>query len=311
MIISASRRTDIPGYYSDWLLNRITARYVYVRNPLRARQVSTVSLAPELVDCIVLWSKNPQPMLAKLRCLEEYAYYFQFTLNPYDQDIEAALPAKSALLATFKQLSDMIGPRKIVWRYDPVLLNTKYTPAYHIDHFLRLAAALSGYTEKVTFSFIDFYAKNAGAMKAAGIDRITIEQKNIIARAFAQIAAENHLAIDTCAEDIDLSQYNIARARCIDDRLIAKITGRAFTMEKDKNQRRVCGCVSSIDIGAYHSCVNGCVYCYANYSQSGAAGNFRKHRPDSPLLIGELNDGDTLHERKVSAGKTVRHERLL
>jgi hypothetical protein len=266
------------------------------------RQISKISLAPGLVDCIVFWSKNPQPMLAKLQYLREYAYYFQFTLNPYDRDIETTLPGKNEILGTFKKLSDTIGPQKILWRYDPVLLNKKYTIPYHTDQFLRLAGTLEGYTEKVTFSFIDFYAKNTGNMEDAGIGHITNEQKNIIAGAFSQIAAENHLAIDTCAEDIDLSQYNIARGRCIDTRLIAKITGRDFIAGKDRNQRPACGCAASIDIGAYHSCTNGCVYCYANSSQSTAAGNFRKHRPCSPLLIGELNDGDTVYERKVSGG---------
>lgn len=63
MIISASRRTDIPAFYSDWFLNRIKDGFVDVRNPMNYHQVSRISLSPDVIDCIVFWSKNPKPML--------------------------------------------------------------------------------------------------------------------------------------------------------------------------------------------------------------------------------------------------------
>jgi len=66
MILSVSRRTDIPNYYADWFLNRIKEGYLYVRNPMNAHQVSKIALSPELVDCIVFWTKNPEPMLDRL-----------------------------------------------------------------------------------------------------------------------------------------------------------------------------------------------------------------------------------------------------
>jgi hypothetical protein len=308
MIISASRRTDIPAYYSDWLLNRIKERYVYVRNPLNIHQISKINLSPDVVDCIVFWSKNPRPLLDKLQILNEYAYYFQFTLNPYDKDIEVQLPCKYEILETFKKLSDMISPSKIIWRYDPVLLNKKYTISFHIDKFSEYAMKLKGYTEKVTFSFIDFYKKITENIKFAEIDEITYEEKNIIADNFSRIAKNSNLIIDTCAEDIDLSKYNISHARCIDDRLIAKIIGYNFIAEKDKNQRLECGCVGSVDIGEYNSCSNGCVYCYANYSPNVVKTNFKKHNKFSPLLIGETNESDIINERKVLSNKILQKE---
>jgi hypothetical protein len=247
-------------------------------------------------------------MLDKLEYIKEYAYYFQFTLNPYGQDIEARLPCKNEILETFKKLSDTIGPQKVIWRYDPVLLNKKYTVSYHIDKFHKLAKILKGYTEKVTFSFIDFYKKIMENIKLIGIDEIINEQKYIIADNFSRAAAENNLLIDTCAEDIDLSKYNIAHAGCIDDRLIAKITGYNFAVEKDKNQRLECGCVRSIDIGEYNSCLNGCVYCYANYSQGLVVNNFKRHNQVSPLLTGEINNNDIFSERKVLTNKISQKE---
>lgn len=308
MIISASRRTDIPAYYSDWFFNRIKEHYVCVRNPMNIHQISKINLHPDIVDCIVFWSKNPKPMLDKLRFLNDYTYYFQFTLNPYDRDVEARLPCKDETIETFKKLSEMIGPQKIIWRYDPVLINKKYSIQYHIDKFYQFASNLKGCTEKVTFSFIDFYKKITENIKFAEIGEITHEEKKIIADNFSRIAKENNLLIDTCAEDIDLSKYNIAHARCIDDRLITKLIGYNFIAEKDKNQRLECGCIGSIDIGEYNSCLNGCLYCYANYSKNIVKNNVEKHNIFSPLLVGEINKDDIVNERKVTSNKTPQKE---
>ena len=299
MIISASRRTDIPAYYSDWFFNRIKEKKVYVRNPMNLHQVSAINLNPELVDCIVFWSKNPGPMIDKLQLIKEYTYYFQFTINPYKQDIEINLPPKHEIIDTFKKLSDTIGPQRVIWRYDPVLLNNKYNIVYHIENFEKLTGVLKGYTEKVTFSFIDFYRKITENIKLLEILEITTEEKNIIAEKFSETAKTNNLLIDTCAEDIDLSKYGITHARCIDDKLISKISGYNLQIAKDKNQRLECGCAKSIDIGEYNSCSNGCIYCYANYSKNNADNNSSKHNQLSPLLIGDTNSCDIIKERKA------------
>ena len=310
MIISASRRTDIPAYYSGWFLNRIKERYVLVRNPMNPNQINKINLAPDVVDCIVFWSKNPKPLLEKLHLLNDYAYYFQFTLNPYAGDIETKLPPKKEIIETFKELSGKIGAQRIIWRYDPVLLNDHYTVSHHIDKFSEYARQLKGFTEKVTFSFVDFYKKIAENVKTHGIVEITTEEKNMLAENFSKIAKENNLSIDTCAEDIDLSRFDIKRARCIDAGLIAKITGYNLAVEKDKNQRVECGCVESIDIGEYDSCLNGCVYCYANNNQKTVNINYEKHNELSPLLTGEQNINGIISERKVSSNKVIQEELL-
>jgi hypothetical protein len=274
---------------------------------MNTRQVSEINLNLELVDCIVFWSKNPRPMIDKLQSdstpLKDYCYYFQFTLNPYGPDVEARLPPKTEIIETFKRLSDMIGPQKVIWRYDPILINSKYSTAYHVDNFGKFASVLKGYTEKVTFSFIDFYKKIAENIKLLEVAEISTEEKNDIAQNFSKIARNNNLSIDTCAEDIDLSRYGITHARCIDDRLISKIAGYDLHVEKDKNQRLECGCVKSIDIGEYNSCSNGCAYCYANYSNRIVEENCKKHIQSSPLLIGDVCPDDNVKERKVTSEK--------
>ena len=98
MIISASRRTDIPTYYSEWFFNRLKDGFVYVRNPMNIHQISKIPLSPDVVDGIVFWTKNPTPMLNRLDELNQYIYYFQFTLNSYSVDVEPNIPSKNTAI---------------------------------------------------------------------------------------------------------------------------------------------------------------------------------------------------------------------
>ncbi|MDR1231467.1 MAG: DUF1848 domain-containing protein [Spirochaetaceae bacterium] len=290
MIISASRRTDIPAFYADWLINRIREGTVWVRNPFNPRQAREITISPATVDGMVFWSKNPEPMLGKLDSFKDYAYYFQFTLNAYLSDAEAHLPPLSKRRDIFMRLSDKIGPERIIWRYDPVLLNDTYTVAYHIDQFGETAEKLRGYTRKTVFSFIDFYKKIETAVKRLGVKAAADDDKNVIAAHFASIARSCDLLIDTCAEDIDLSKYGISHGRCIDGGLLSAIGGTPVNSAKDKNQRPECGCTASVDIGMYDSCPHGCAYCYANSRPGTVQKNIALHDPLSPLLVGALPD---------------------
>ena len=293
MIISASRRTDIPTYYSNWFFNRVMDGYVLVRNPMNAHQISKIALNPDVVDGIVFWTKNPIPMLNELKILHDYMYYFQFTLNSYAQDVEAHVPNKQKhIIPAFKKLSDMIGPDRVIWRYDPIFLNDTYTPEYHIRYFERIAKELSPYTKKCTISFIDFYRNTSKNVSGLSLRDFPEETQKSLAKELAAIAHSYGLLIDTCAEGIELQEYGIEHARCIDDRLLSKLLECPLDIGKDKSQRLECGCIESIDIGAYNSCRNGCKYCYANYSEKTVRSNFAKHIPDSPLLFGEVGSDD-------------------
>ena len=162
MIISASRRTDIPTYYSEWLFNRLKEEYVLVRNPMNIHQIGQISLSPDVVDGIVFWTKNPLPMLHRLSELDKYNYYFQFTLNAYDRDVEPNIPSKNnVIIPAFQQLSKAIGKDRVIWRYDPIFFNERYTMEYHCKYFRVLASKLGEYTEKCTVSFLDLYRNTA------------------------------------------------------------------------------------------------------------------------------------------------------
>ena len=182
MIISVSRRTDIPALYSPWFFNRLKEQYVLVRNPVNFHQISRVPLSPQVVDAIVFWTKNPVPMLEHLSELKDYNYYFQFTLTPYDQDIEPGLPSKKdVLIPAFIALSKAIGYERVIWRYDPILLNRQYTIDRHIQSFQQMAQTLKGYTKKCVISFIDSYRNTARHKERLTLKEIRTEDMYRIA----------------------------------------------------------------------------------------------------------------------------------
>lgn len=309
MIISASRRTDIPTYYSKWFFNRIKEQYVLVRNPMNARQISKISLDPDVVDGIVFWTKNPIPMLDKLDMLQNYMYYFQFTLNSYGQDVEPHVPSKqNHIVPAFQKLSDLIGPERVIWRYDPIFFNEKYSSEYHVRYFEKLAKILHPYTKKCTISFIDLYRNTQKNIDGLKLQSISIEQQKQLAQNLSEIAHGYGLKMDTCAEGIELEPYGIQHARCIDDRLLGKLLNCPLKVGKDKNQRLECGCIESLDIGAYNTCRNGCLYCYANYSQKSVATNSTRHNPESALIFGEVGPEDKIIERKMQSFKSMQLE---
>lgn len=302
MILSVSRRTDIPNYYSEWFLNRIKEGYLYVRNPMNIHQISKIDISPEIVDCIVFWTKNPDPMLDKLEQLKDYKYYFQFTLTGYGKDMEPALPhKKDKMIPIFQRLSEMIGKEKVIWRYDPIVITEKYSEEYHLKAFQDIASSLNGYCKRVVISFVDLYAKTKKNMK--DIKTIDKKQSELIAfsKKLAEIAVSNGMEIETCAELIDLSSCGIKHSSCIDKKLIENIIGCPIKVEKDKNQREECGCVESVEIGAYNTCLNGCKYCYANYSEEKVKASRALYDVYSPILCGKITDEDKITERVVKS----------
>lgn len=299
MIISASRRTDIPCYYSEWFVNRLKAGHVLTRNPFNHAQLSRVSLSKNVVDCIVFWTKDAKNILPYLDEIDAmgYKYYFQFTLTPYGKDIEKNLRDKSEISKTFTQLSGRIGKQRVVWRYDPIILNDTLTIDWHKEQFLRYCENLSPYTDSVTISFVDNYKK----LKNPLIREIVPEEMAELAEFIGSTAKKHGLKPQACCESVDLSVYGINRASCIDKSKIEMVCNSSMTLSNDSNQREGCGCCESIDIGVYNTCVNGCVYCYANNSSSTASRRQEAHDPLSELLLGKPLEGEKITDRKTAS----------
>lgn len=304
MIISASRRTDIPAFFASWFMARLREGFAYVRNPMNYRQVSVVPLQKEAVDCLVFWSKNPNPLLPYLREIEErgYCFYFQFTLTPYDNSIERDLPPKEEIVDTFRKVAEALGAKRVIWRYDPIFVSQRIDVDYHLRQFERLARELKGYTERCVFSFLDFYRKIRKNTGALGIREISSLELAVLGEGLGRLGAAFGLEMCTCAEAFDLSFYGIKKGKCIDDGLITALTGKPLAAKKDRSQRLECGCVQSVDLGAYNTCGHQCLYCYANDRPQAIRKNRERYDLGSPLLCSALEAEDHLRLCGASPG---------
>ena len=296
MIISASRRTDIPAFYTPWFMHRVRAGYCTVPNPFNRTQVSTVSLRPEEVDVIVFWTRNPRPLLSALDELDTrgYRYYFQYTLLDNPRALDPKSPPVEAAIATFQALAERVGPARVIWRYDPIVLSTATDADFHLARYARIAAALRGYTTRSVVSVMDHYKKAARRLRslaAQGIELAATPAEQMpgfaeLMQGLAAIAAASDMEIQSCAEELDLTGYGIRPGKCIDDVYICRVFGRQLDLKKDPSQRAACGCVVSRDIGMYDSCLFGCTYCYATSSFERAAGHHAGHDATGEALVG-------------------------
>lgn len=246
MIVSASSRTDIPALFSEWFYNRVEKRFVLLKNPYNPLQVA---LTPYKVDGFVFWTKNAAPMLSRIHELDKFKYYFQFTITPYGRDVEKNIPNKKEIVIPAFQ---KIEKGKAIWRYDPVFLNEKYTWDYHIHAFTKIAETLEGYATKAVTSFVNSY--RTVDLTPLKIQPLTVEQQKELAQQLSEIAKQHGIELFSCAEELGLPH-----SACVD--------GKMFGVDKpkDKNQRGLCQCVESVDIGAYSTCASGCAYCYTNH----------------------------------------------
>ncbi len=293
MIVSASRRTDIPGLYSEWFVNRIRQGFCVVPNPYNPKRISRIDITPQNVEAIVFWSKNPQPLMQHLAELERagHRFYFQFTLNAYPQILEPGIPSLEQRVATFKELAKMIGPERVIWRYDPIIISNITDWDFHRRTFAQLCDELATSTRRVMVSLLDMYKKierRFQALRQPGVELIpgadarpeTID----LLRFIAATARDHALEIFTCAEPKDYSNIGIPPGRCIDGDLIEKLWGIHRSWGKDPGQREACGCAVSRDIGVNGTCTHGCPYCYATGNPSAATARRAAHDPASPSL---------------------------
>ena len=284
MIINASGRCDICAYYSEWFMNRIREGYVDVMNPFYNEQIKRVSLRKEDIDMIVFCTKNPMPMMKYLDELDEYMTMYQVTLTSYSKDIEVNVPDKKDIIETIKQLSKRYGTKRVIVRYDPILLNEKYTKEYHYMMFERLCSQLDGYITTVIISFVD-YKKNVEANKAV-LKLIPISDSDAyeMAEKLAEIGRKHGMTLQTCSEKYDFTKLGLRNESCISSKVVFELTGKVIGHKKIKG-RDYCKCAASTDIGAYNCCPHFCRYCYANYKEYDVMNNYNIHDVSSTMLL--------------------------
>ncbi len=273
MIISASRRTDIPAFFGHWFAERVRAGWVDIKNPFNPKQVRRVSLLPEDVDAFVFWTKNPAPFRGLLDGLDRrgFCYYFQFTINAYDRDLEPNLPAMKERLETFFRLSDRLGPERVIWRYDPIVLSNRTPAEFHLKSFDGLSRALQGRTRRVVISLAEYYRKTNRRLRALEADGVRFDRQAAdrprtidLLRRLRQAADARGIQMESCACAFDLSPAGIRPSACVDAQLIRALWGADVPSTGDPGQREHCRCAISRDIGTNSTCAHGCLYCYAN-----------------------------------------------
>lgn len=267
MIVSVSRRGDIPAFCSGWFMEQLRRGEVAVRNPFRPGQARTVSLKKQDVDAFVFWSRDPRPLMEYLPEIERggYPYYFLITATGYPRQLEPATPRIRAAVGFFEELARRIGRRRVIWRYDPVIFTAATAFAFHVDNFSNMVQLLAPFISRVIVSFFDPYPKALRRLRQAGIDAGTAagspKQQGDLLRRFAAAAAASGLEIQSCAEAAIAA--GVTAGKCIDEKLLNELFSLDLSYRKDHSQRKLCLCQQSVDIGSYGSCGHGCLYCYA------------------------------------------------
>lgn len=294
VIVSASRRTDIPAFHTEWFLNRLREGYCIVTHHAASGVCQRVPLTPDVVDCIVFRSKNPAPMLRRLDELQDYDYLFNITMNPYGSEIETRVPPLGQRIETFRQLSRRIGPQRMIWRYDPVFLSPKYDPDFHRRAFEYLCHELQDWSYKCMIGFIIHHPFVARRIDPLGVARRETADIRAIGRIFGEIARRYGHRIETCAEATDLTEFGIGHGACVERRQIERIVGYRFGKVKESYLRPHCHCMEAVDIGHYSTCANGCLYCYATPDRPDMRTN-----PASPSLDPSFDSRKTAPEQII------------
>ncbi len=287
-IISCSRRTDIPAFYSEWLMQRLRAGSAAYPNPF-SRQVHSVSLRPEDVHSIVFWSKHYAPLLPHLDELDErgYRYYFHYTITGAPRSLEPHAPPWEHSVAVFRALAARTTPRQVLWRFDPIVFGDELGPECYTRRFREIATALAGATERCYFSFASYYGKVKRRMEQAGIRYADppLAEKHALVAALAGIAGDCGIGLYACCQEA-LVAGRVQKAHCVDGDLLAQLFPDRPHVAELRPTREQCGCFASRDIGMYDTCPFGCVYCYANQNHAAAQERFKAHTSDGETLVG-------------------------
>jgi DNA repair photolyase len=289
-LISVSRRTDIPAFYSEWFMNRIRDGYVRWINPFSGR-VHRISLRPEDVTAFVFWSKNYISLLSHLDELDAQGYrmVFHFTITGLPKVFEPCVPEASQLVECARTLAGRCGADAVLWRYDPVLISSVTDKHYHLSRFRELCEALEGSVKRCYFSFTVFYPKvnrNFEALRQETdivCQDLPISDRVEIAYSLADIASEHGIEMLSCCGDY-LVDNKIKRAHCTDAELIHRLYPDRARRLVEAPTREGCGCCECTDIGSYDTCPHGCVYCYANSRAQTAMRSYQRHDPLSDML---------------------------
>jgi hypothetical protein len=272
-IISASRRTDIPAFYSEWFIKRLKAGEVYVRHPYGG-QIYRTSLKPNDIHCIVFWSKNFAPLISRIKEVENSTknLFFHFTMTGITKEIEQYTPPYEDAINDFIYLSKRYSPYHLIWRFDPICITDKLPFDYFEEMFLKIAEKLHGNCNKCYISFVQTYNKALKNIVKYSDHRfidIDTETQRDYAGRLSRIAEKNGIKLYACCNGHLLSD-NVFKGSCINSADLSQLFNDPLIISPSSPTRKECACSKSIDIGSYDTCIHGCLYCYANSDKAKA-----------------------------------------
>ena len=281
VVISASRRTDIPSHYMPWLMTQLERGFVETVNPYN-RHRKKVSATPDTVHSIVFWSKNYGPFLKghfgeKLQD-KGYRIFFHFTVNSASDLLENEVPGLAERLDQAAELCRRFDSQAVTWRFDPILFYQRKAESktqHNLEDFNRISAKMATHgVQRCVTSFADPYQKAVRRMARAGqmfVEPDYSRKQKILLRMADRL---NPLGIELsvcCEKEVlekDDGLAQIKPAACIDHPLLQKLFGGELSFQQDTGQRKKegCQCYKAIDVGDYaaHPCYHHCLYCYAN-----------------------------------------------
>ena len=302
-LISASRRTDIPRYYARWFAQRRAEGFAEYRNVFGS--VGRVSLHDDDVLGYVFWTRDPTAFDDNLAALDAAGipWAMQYTITDYDRELEPHVPSLRQALGGFLAARERLpGSAAIQWRYDPIVLSDRDTPARHITAFETIARALRGATSIVNVSIVEPYRKTVRRVRdtttrfrqvdpkrhtAVAREHPTLpeagEQADALLDELDAIAAAHDMALRVCSNP----EIERAPSQCCGAELFADHDDEVrerFAPLQAAPSRTGCRCISTVDIGMDNTCIAGCRYCYVVTSQASALVNFRRHDPAATML---------------------------
>jgi len=297
MILSIDFRTDIPAFYSEWLVNRFNEGYVYFRNPAYPQTIHKIILDKQHIEGIMWCSKDYLPILHDLKNItDKFPSIFHYTITGYGKNIEPNVPCLEQSIYTFKELSQRYGGDKVIWRYDPIFLTENYGIIRHINQFTDICKELYNYTDRVVINFVSLYEKVKRHMP--GLQELTYDEKLLIVKKFLEITKKYGLKLQTCGNGLQFKNLEgVEVTGCLDEHAL-NLMGIYPKSSKGNNVPWGCLCYPNTCIGEYNTCLHKCKYCYASADFDKCDENFKKHDHKSPLLIGWPRGDEQIIEMK-------------
>lgn len=297
MILSIDFRTDIPAFYSEWLMNRFKEGFVYFRNPAYPETIHKIILDKHHIEGIMWCSKDYLPILHVLNQItDKFPNIFHYTITGYGKDIEPNVSSLEQSIYTFKELSHRYGKEKVIWRYDPILLTDNYGIVRHINQFTDICKELYNYTDRVVINFVSLYEKVKKHMP--NLKELTYDDKLLIVKKFLEITKKYGLKLQTCGNGLQFKDLEgVEVTGCLDEHAL-NLLGIYPKSPKGNTAPWGCLCYPNTSIGEYNTCLHKCKYCYASSDFDKCDENFKKHDPNSPLLIGWPRGNEKIIEMK-------------